>query len=337
MVRLINGRRRPSRSGRRAERGGPCPSQRPSTRARPQDNPSARAGGRRKRASAASPRPVGGEQTGGRDGEVGVDHAPARRPARTRAPGRCAAWTPPPRGRPTGRACRNTPPESTTRSSSRLGDLRAQVPPHGDDRGQRGHPPVLRRAARIARDVADLAGHAGHRGREQVGLHRVDDALGLRPRPAPRPRRRAPRGRLPRCARPRRRPRSGRRWWRSRRRRRAPAPRGSAPAPRRRAPRPPASATRTSLRNRGPTAGPRPPTACRRYSAASAARAGSATICPRCGSTFSQVTTVRPVARSTASASSRAASGAASTIGKRTRAPARRPALCRRSAGSSPS
>ena len=62
---------------------------------------------------------------------------------------------------------------------------------------------------------------------------------------------------------------------------------------------------RTSRRNRGATAGPRPPSTCRSYSPTSTARAGPGTTSPRRGVTLSQASTVRPVARSSASASAR--------------------------------
>ena len=57
--------------------------------------------------------------------------------------------------------------------------MRPQVPAGGDQRGQRGDPPVLGRAARVLGQVADLGGQPRHGGPEQVGLDRVDQALGL--------------------------------------------------------------------------------------------------------------------------------------------------------------
>ena len=115
----------------------------------------ARAGQPSRWSAAASGRlrvPGGGEQPGGGDGEVGVDHDRRLGQQRPRARGRCAASTTTAARPPHGSRRRNTPPDSTTRSdvARHVGSCAAQVPPHGDDRGQRGDPAVLRRAARVA-------------------------------------------------------------------------------------------------------------------------------------------------------------------------------------------
>ena len=299
------------------------------------------AGGR-----AAATRPprrarAAGEQPGRGDREVGVDQRPAPRPGPGRAPGRrCSVATtaasPPARSR-----CRNTPPVSTTSPTSpgrsRLCARRCRRT--AITRRQRGDPAVLGRAARVARDVADLAGHPLRRwaraGRPPPGRRCPRPG----PPPARRPRPRAPRGRPRRCAgRPPSRHRvdvGGRAADVDHQH-----PRTADPRPARGAACPTASgvATRTSRRNRGATAGPRPPSDVPRVQLARARPAPDRAPARRgAAATLSQATTVRPVARSSASASSRAAALPASTIGYRIRALASRPALCSSPAGSSPS
>ena len=191
---------------------------------------------------------------------------PARRPAAGASSGSLRSVDATAASPPHGSRRRNTPPDSTTRSDVApvRRSARREVPPHGDDRGQRRDPAVLRRAARVAgarsRPRWSSGRPSARAGRPPPGRRRPRPA----PRPAPRPRPRARRGRLPRCARPRP---SAAEWTSvvaqptSTTSTRPPRIRASSTAP---CPTASGVATRTSRRNRGPTAGPRPPSTCRR-------------------------------------------------------------------------
>ena len=264
--------------------------------------------------------PVRGQQPGRGDGEVGVDRHrhPAR--GRPRAPGPPAAWRRTARQPARGSGCRNTPPVSTTSPSPAAGVRHRprRCRRTASTRGQRGDPAVLRRAARVPGHVADLGGHPLRRS----GASRSASTGSTTPSAWPSTSTPAAAARTPRS------PSTVRRAGSSGRPARvhvggrgadvddqhpAPAIRASShrgPA----APRPgspPAPAGGTAARPPGRARRARGA----RSSSATAARAGPGTTSPRRGATLSQATTVRPVDRSSASASSRAAALPASTIG----------------------
>ena len=245
-----------------------------------------RAGGRAAAPRPPSVRPVGGEQPGrgrprsrrrprtGASASAGAEHrvgAQRGRPPRASPPARVAL--------PEHPAGQHDEPDV----APGLGDAPAGA-------GARRPPRPARRSGGPRRRCPDRAGRSRPRwscgrtvGAEQVGLHRVDDALGLALDQHPaRGRAHAEVALDGAAGTVAGRPRSGRRWSRSRRRRRAPARRRSAPssacaAGRPRPAWPPARAGGT---------GARPPDRARRARAAGTARRarrgpGPGTISPR--------------------------------------------------------